>query len=220
MVKTEGKELKMKKKLVLLLLLSVMSVHAVSCGSSESPKNPKQTEDSKESSADSEETETSIQPESNRDEKELADITITLPALYVGETTQEELDEKAAQYGYKVTKNDDGSATYVMTKTQHKQMLNSFAEELHTALDEIAGSEDYPNITEIKANENFTDFKVTTKSAEPDMSESFLPVAFYMYGGMYSILSEEDTGNIHVDFINADTGEVISSSDSSDTGSN
>ena len=52
------------------------------------------------------------------------------------------------------------------------------------------------------------------------MSESFLPVAFYMYGGMYSILSEEDTGNIHVDFINAYTGEVISSSDSSDTGSN
>mgnify|MGYP007105529201 CR=1 FL=1 len=48
------------------------------------------------------------------------------------------------------------------------------------------------------------------------MAESFLPMAFYVQGGMYSIFSGEDVSNVHVDFINADTGENISSFDSSD----
>lgn len=228
----------MKKKLVILLLLSALSINVISCGGSESDSNSKQTEvikeDSAETPADAEGKEDDTQPEDgtaeNEDdtlealgdvdvEKELFDVTITLPSQYVGETTQEELNEQAAQFGYKVTKNDDGSATYVMTKSQHKEMLNNLANEFHSALSDIAGSEDYPNITEITANENFTDFKVTTKSAEPDMSESFLSIAFYMYGGMYNIFSGEDVDNIHIDFINADTGEIISSSDSSDTGS-
>lgn len=220
------------------MLLSALSINVISCGGSESDSNSKQTEVSKEDSAetpeDAKEKEDDTQPEDgtaeNEDdtlealgdvdvEKELFDVTITLPSQYVGETTQEELNEQAAQFGYKVTKNDDGSATYVMTKSQHKEMLNNLANEFHSALSDIAGSEDYPNITEITANENFTDFKVTTKSAEPDMSESFLSIAFYMYGGMYNIFSGEDVDNIHIDFINADTGEIISSSDSSDTGS-
>lgn len=220
------------------MLLSALSINVISCGGSESDSNSKQTEVSKEDSAetpeDAKEKEDDTQPEDgtaeNEDdtlealgdvdvEKELFDVTITLPSQYVGETTQEELNEQAAQFGYKVTKNDDGSATYVMTKSQHKEMLNNLANEFHSTLSDIAGSEDYPNITEITANENFTDFKVTTKSAEPDMSESFLSIAFYMYGGMYNIFSGEDVDNIHIDFINADTGEIISSSDSSDTGS-
>ena len=41
-------------------------------------------------------------------------------------------------------------------------------------------------------------------------------IVFYMYGGMYAIFNGSDVGNIHVDFVNADSGEIINSADSSD----
>ena len=46
------------------------------------------------------------------------------------------------------------------------------------------------------------------------MNESFSTMAFYMYGGMYNIFNGTEVDNIHVDFVNADSGEIISSSDS------
>ncbi len=40
-----------------------------------------------------------------------------------------------------------------------------------------------------------------------------------MYGGMYGVFSGEKPENVHVEFVNADSGEVISSGDSKDMGS-
>ena len=54
-------------------------------------------------------------------EKELFDVTITIPSDYIGETTQDELDKTANENGYKATLNDDGSVTYVMTKNSMKR---------------------------------------------------------------------------------------------------
>lgn len=48
------------------------------------------------------------------------------------------------------------------------------------------------------------------------MAESFSVIAFYMYGGIYNVLNGEEIDNISVTFINADSGEVISVSNSSD----
>lgn len=151
-------------------------------------------------------------------DKDASEITLTIPAEFVGEATQEELDAQAAPYGYKITKNDDGSATYVMTKEQHSELLNKMADDIRSSLSEYVGSEDYPNVTEVTANDNFTSYTITTKSTEPDSNESFLPMSLYMLSGMYHIFTGENVDNIHIDFINADTGETISSSDSSDIG--
>ena len=148
--------------------------------------------------------------------KNLFDVTVTLPAEYVGEQTQEDLDKAAAEIGYKVTLNEDGSATYTMTKAQHKELLDQFAANMKDSLNEMVGSEDYPNITDVSANDDFTTFTITTKNTEPDMSESFAALALYMYGGMYGCFSGNTVDNVHVDYVNADSGEVISSMDSKD----
>lgn len=144
------------------------------------------------------------------------DVKLTIPAEYVGEATQEDLDKDAAEYGYKVIKNDDGTATYTMTKSQHKKILKDLADSINDSFSEYINTEDYPNITNIEANKNFTSFTITTKSTELDMAESFLPMAFYIQGGLYSVFSGENISNVHVDYVNADTGEIISSFDSSD----
>ena len=152
-------------------------------------------------------------------DKGLFDVTLTIPEKFIGETTQEELDETVKEKGYKsAVLNEDGSVTYVMSKAQHREMMDGVTKTINDALDEMVGSDDYPSITEAKANNDFTKFTITTKNTDLSISESLSALALYMYGGMYAIFNGKSVDNIHVDFINADTGEIISSSDSDNLG--
>lgn len=201
------------KKIIIILLVAVTFVLSA-CGSSENSNNMN--------------TEKSFSEESS--EKEIADIEaigdieveenlftveLTIPADYIGETTQDELNVIASENGFKsATLNADGSATYIMTKAQHKEMMEETAADINESLQELVGSEEYPNFTKIEANKDFTTFVITTSSSELNMTEAFSIVVFYMYGGMYNIFNGTPVENIHVEFINAETGEIISESDS------
>ena len=144
---------------------------------------------------------------------------LTIPADYVGETTQEEINQIVEEKGYKsITLHDDGSATYVMTKSQHEEMMSEMTTQINTYLSDMVGSEDYPNITKIEANEDFTSFTIATTSTELGLNESFSVLVFYMYGGMYNIFNGTEVENIAVDFINEATGQIINSANSRDMG--
>ena len=104
-----------------------------------------------------------------------------------------------------------------MTKAQHSKLLEETRTSINSSLAEMVGSDEYPNFTNIEANDDFTEFAITTKSTKLDLAESFSVIGFYMYGGMYAIFNGTEVENISVKFINADTGEVISESNSSDT---
>ena len=152
-------------------------------------------------------------------EENLFDVEITMPADFVGDSTQEELNEKAKEAGvHSIQLNEDGTATYIMSKKQHAKILKETADSINESLAEMVGSEQTPNVTNITANEDFTKFTVTTKSTEPDMGESMSVLVLYMYSGLYGIFAGQTPENVQVDFVNADTGEVISSTDSSDMG--
>lgn len=211
----------MKKKFVLILLITSLSL--VSCGtnnqtSTDTPQSPDVQEAS---TGSTENTTTDLDSLGDVEvEENLFDVTITIPADFVGETTQEELDKTAAESDiHSITLNDDGSATYVMSKSQHEKLMQDLADNINGSLAEMIGSEDYPNFTDITANSDFTEFTVTTTSTELSFEDSVSVMAFYMYGGMYAIFAGTDVDNIHVDFVNADSGQIISSSDSSDMAS-
>lgn len=147
----------------------------------------------------------------------LINVEITIPAGFIGDQTQEDLTAIANENGYEsITLNSDGSATYKMNKLQHKKMMKEMYDGFKQSLNEMIGSEDYPNFTEIEFNDNFTDFTIKTKSKELDINESFSVMAFYMYGGMYNLYSGEEIDNVHVKFVNSDSGETISESNSKD----
>lgn len=209
----------MKKKIVTILLISSLALTA--CGSNNQVQSSSAPSTQTAEEADTQGTENDIS-ELNAIgdidvDKNLFDVTITVPADLVGDTTQEELDAKAADSDiHSITLNDDGSATYVMSKSQHKKMMQELANNINSTLSDMVGSEDYPNFTDIKANSDFTNFTVTTTSTELDLTDSISIMGFYMYGGMYAIFNGSDVGNIHVDFVNADSGEIINSADSSD----
>lgn len=214
------------KKFIALSLAVVMSMSLIAC--SGTGTNQSSSEAASPSGATSSASEEAAEPsaESTEDiaalgdievEENIFDVEITIPADYVESTTQEEVDQEAAEAGvHSATLNEDGSVTYVMSKAQHKKLLEDIRQSIQTSLDEMVGSEDYPNITSVEANDNFTSFTVTTTSTELSLTEAFSIMGFYMYGGLYGIFSGETPDNIHVDFVNADTGEIIDSSDSQD----
>ena len=153
-------------------------------------------------------------------DKGLMNVEITIPAE-AAETygfhfeSQEEADAYAKEQGFKsVTLGDDGSITIVMSKAQHKKTMEELNKTLDEAVQEMVGSEDYPNITAIEHNDDYTNFKVTTTSEELSFNESFSGVAFFMFGAMYNSFNGTSVDNIHVDFINEASGEVIDTFDS------
>ena len=110
----------------------------------------------------------------------------------------------------------DGSATFIMSKEQHEIYMRETANSITNSLNELIGSEEYPNFTNIKANSNFTKFTITTTSQELDINESFSILVFAMYGGMYNVYNGTPIDNVYVEFVNADSGDVIYSINSSD----
>ena len=153
-------------------------------------------------------------------DKGLMNVEITIPAEsaeYYGFSfeSQEEADAYAKEQGFKsATLGDDGSVTIVMSKSQHKKTMEELNKTIDEALQEMIGSEDYPNITAVEHNDNYTEIKVTTESEELSLNESFSTLAFYIYGGMYNSFNGTPVDNIHIDFINEASGEVIDSFDS------
>lgn len=114
--------------------------------------------------------------------------------------------------------NDDGSVTYVMTKAKHKELMREIRANLDQSIQEMADSEDY-SFSNIQSNDDYTIFTVSTSAENKDelsFTDSFSVIAFYMYGGIYNTFNGTPDENIHVDFVNENSGELITSADSKD----
>ena len=145
-------------------------------------------------------------------EKELFNVTITIPSSFYEsfdtEVTQEDLNEQYSGDGYKsATLNDDGSVTIVMTKSQHKEMMEEIKNDVISSIQEIVDDEDY-SIEKIDYNKDFTEFTVTLNSEEVGMMGSFVVMALDIYGAMYNIFNGTDIDNIKTVFKNL-SGDVI-----------
>lgn len=208
------------KKRIVAMILAVSMFSMTACGGSASENTSTAEAASEETMVEAESSEDSIPGAPLEVDKGLFNVEITVPSEYLGEdVTQEALDQEAKEKGYKqVILNEDGSATYVMSKSQHDEAM----EELRSTLDEefaaMVGSEDYPNFTDITHNDEYTKFTVTTTSTELSIMESVSVLVFYMAGGMYNAFNGTPADNINVEFINADSGEVVVNANSSEMG--
>lgn len=215
----------MKKAMCLILSFSLM-FSLCACG----PKDPEPTGDA---SKPGEET---IQPDGEGDpnggetgldsigdvdvEAGLFNVTITVPADFLDEgITQEQLDAQAKDSGFKsITLNDDGSATYVMTKAQHKEMMDGIKQSIDDSLSEMVGSEEYPSIVSIEANNDYTEYKIVVNTEEVGLAEGFLVMGLYIFSGMYHVFNGTEPGNINIKYINEATGAIIEEANSNDIG--
>jgi len=143
-------------------------------------------------------------------------VVLTVPKDFLGaEMTQEDYDALAKKKGYgSITLNDDGSATYHMTKAQHDEMMIGLAESIDRTLEEMAESDDYPNVENIIANEDYTAFEVSINADEVGLDDSVVVLPLYTYGGMYNVFNGTQTPSVKVRFFNSKTGMLISEADS------
>lgn len=130
-------------------------------------------------------------------------IQLTIPATYVYGATQENLDQVAQTAGYEsIILNEDGSATYTISKEQHKQMLS----DLHTGLNDklimLPGSDNFKEIESITSNEDFTDFTVKLTSGGAGFDSSMSAMTLKMYSTMYNAFQGVTNQNVHITYIN------------------
>lgn len=141
-------------------------------------------------------------------------VSITLPADFVGEeVSQESIDANAGTNYTSGKLNEDGSVTYRMTKAQHRAMLDSISHSIEDSLKEMTESDDYA-FKEITHNDDFTSFDVTLTTEELGITESFMVMAFYMYGGMYSIFTGKQK-DITVNYYSSN-GDLLNTGSSAD----
>ena len=217
------------KKIINIFLAAVMTVSLTACGTS---TNEGAAANSPAEAAPEATAEAAVSEEEQIDDEgwdQLASlgkvetengilfVTITFPADFVGEdVTQESLDEKAGTNYLSAKLNEDGSVTYKMTKKQHKEMMNEFVKNMDDGLQELVDNAEY-SIAEINHNKDFTSFDVTLDTKELGLTESFMTLGFYMYGGMYALFSGKKADNVAVNFYNSE-GTLIHTANSKDMG--
>lgn len=146
-------------------------------------------------------------------------VKITLPAELMGEMTQEDLDKAVADGEFlSAVVNEDGTVTCEMSKSKHDELMKTVTAEIDKALEDMIGSAEYPNVTNVEHEDDYSSFTVTTKSTELDMAESLSVIAFYMYGGMYGACNGDTDVVVKVSFVNVDTGDTIESFSSDQMG--
>ena len=221
----------MKKKLLLLLLTVTLMI--AGCGTSDQTESTataaNTTTESTEKSIEQVGSEmadealsditTEVNDAANNidSDKHLLSIEVTLPAS-VDDITDEEIEDLRTDEGYiSITRNDDGSITYVMTKNKQKELLDKLENRFADFADSIPGSEDYPNVTKLEVNSDFSKFTTTTTAQSKDeisLSETMLAAVFYSFGGAYRGYACESDTSVTVDYVCDSTGEIIASGNS------
>lgn len=153
-------------------------------------------------------------------DRNLLTVKMDFPADFVGEMTQEQVEESVTKDPGILSGvlNSDGSVTYVLSYFKYKEMLDETKKSIDDGLKEIVDSDEFPDIVGITHNDDFTEYTVKYKGKEVSFTDSFQVLACYMYSGFYAIFKGEPIENVHVTFVNSETGAVIMESNSKDMG--
>jgi hypothetical protein len=143
--------------------------------------------------------------------------TLTLPEPLVSGITQDRINRNAGIGNYEYGKvNEDGSATFTMTKAQHAWFLKNLEKRMDEKLNEYA--DESPLLARIERNEDFTGFRVYITGEDVTAPKEVIPAGVYVLGGAYARLSGVSAESIHVDLVDEATGEVIETADFKDPG--
>ena len=209
------------KRVLVLITAIIMVVVMVGCGAKGLVEETVPTQEPVIGEVVEEEdvaVEADVEEDPGKEEKpievveEAFDVTLTIPKDWVGdEATQEHFDGQAKENGWKsATLNEDGSVTYVMTKTQHKKMVDDLAQGIEDFFEERIAESDGGKYVSITANNGYTEFTVVTKESKTDIFDFATDIGLSYLGGMYSVFSGEGEKPITIKYVNAETGDIIS----------
>lgn len=202
------------KKVLAVILAAVLVLSLGACGSkpSETPASVSAPESSAGSSSSSENS-SSDDGELEVD-KGLLDVTITIPTSMFGEEDIDTVIAEAKEKGFKnVIKNDDGTVTYKMSKSEHTKAMKEMRDSINDSLDNFLNNEEITSIKKIEANDNFNHFTVIVDKEKFNSSlEGFsllaLPISAMYYQAFDG--TNEDELKCVISVQDEVTGEIIS----------
>lgn len=185
-------------RLLCWLITIIFSVFLIGCSSPDSENN--NTEDEEESQLEI--------------DKGLLNVEVTLPAAFFEEEDIDSVIADAKENGVKeVTKNEDGSLTYKMSKATHQDLMNEMEADINKSIEEMTNSGDYPSIKAISSeNNSFSEFTVEVIREEFENSfDGFALLGLGIYGGYYQIFNgtKADDYQVVIHLKDQDTGEVF-----------
>ncbi|SEN01255.1 hypothetical protein SAMN05192533_10843 [Mesobacillus persicus] len=133
-------------------------------------------------------------------DKGLLNVEITLPATFFeDEEDRNSTIADAEKEGIDITKNDDGSLTYNMSKKKHREMLQEMETELVATIDEMRNGKDYPSIQDITYNDSFSEFTmIVDREAYENSFDAFATFGLGLSGMYYQLFSGVDPDDYQV----------------------
>ncbi|KMM38286.1 hypothetical protein [Guptibacillus hwajinpoensis] len=187
-----------------LTLLAACSSNEQSSNNDKSQAATNQTEEDNEKSKDDGEVAV---------DKGLLSVEVTIPASMVESENTEETIASAKEQGIKeVTENEDGSVTYKMSKSVHKELMNEIGASIEETVEETKNSEDFVSIKDISHNDSFSKFTVIVdKESYENSMDGFATITLGMSGMIYQIYDGADPEKYSVTISMKDeaSGEVF-----------
>ncbi len=175
------------------ILFALMITFLASCSTNDQENK---ASDSKKSA---EQTKEKTKEQTVAVDKGLLNVEVTLPASMFEGDDADTVIADAKKEGAEVTKNEDGSFTYKMSKAKHKEMMKELETNIRTTLEEMKTSGDYVSIKDITPNNSFSEFTlVVDKEAYENSMDGFAAIGLGMSGMMYQLFSGVDADNYKV----------------------
>ncbi|MFC5559093.1 hypothetical protein ACFPN4_08220 [Ureibacillus thermophilus] len=145
-------------------------------------------------------------------DKGLFNVEVTLPASFFEGGDIDQSIAEAEKEGIEVTKNEDGSLTYKMSKTKHKEMMSEMKTSLLETIKDLKNGEDFASIKDVEYNKDFSEFTLWVDRNEYENSfDGFAVFGLGLSGAMYQLFDGADPENYNVRLVVKDeaTKEII-----------
>lgn len=150
-------------------------------------------------------------------DKGILNVEVTLPATLFEDQDIDSVIAKAKEDGVsEVTRNDDGSLTYKMSKSKHEEMMKELRDGLLQTIEEAKSSGDFASIKDITHNKSFSEFTlVVDQEAYEKSFDGFVSIGLAVSATYYQLFDGVNPDNYKVTIFikNADTGEVFKTID-------
>ncbi|WP_342469272.1 hypothetical protein [Ureibacillus sp. FSL K6-3587] len=145
-------------------------------------------------------------------DKGLFNVEVTLPASFFEGGDIDQSIAEVEKEGIEVTKNEDGSLTYKMSKTKHKEMMSEMKTSLLETIEDLKNGEDFASIKDVEYNKDFSEFTLWVDRNEYENSfDGFAVFGLGLSGAMYQLFDGADPENYNVRLVVKDeaTKEII-----------
>lgn len=162
---------------------------------------------------ETEEDEEEVDDESVEVEKGLFDVEVTIPASLIEGQDVDEIIESVKTEGIEeVDVNDDGSLTYYMSKSTHKDLLSDLGNSIEEYMDEIIADDEFASIKDLEANKSYTQFTMIVDQEDYETSfDGFAALGVAIPGLYYQLFDgvSSDEFEVKVELKDEESGDVF-----------